>query len=288
MSTSNTYTIPQFLDYLGVRGAKDDALHVIRYDEQSLRVQSPPVSIYFYSLSLKEYVNGPSQMMDLTEPYIYLDTPHKTLEWDNCDASPGSFLSGYGLLVSAELLEPYVKQYSFATYSSHEALYLLPEEKTLLQDLFEKAYAEYQKEPFTKPIVVSYAALLLSYIQLFYERQFQSRATLYHRVVADFYAHLEQYFTPENDLNALPTVAYFAEKAALSTNYFGDLIKSFTGQPPQTHIQQHVVQLAKTRLRHSDATVSEIAYALGFEYPTYFTRFFKKETGITPTVFRQQ
>jgi AraC family transcriptional activator of pobA len=59
-------------------------------------------------------------------------------------------------------------------------------------------------------------------------------------------------------------------------------------QSPQAHIQHHLVQLAKVRLRQSDATVSEIAYALGFEYPTYFTRFFKKETGITPTVYRQQ
>lgn len=280
---SGAYNIPRFLDYLGVRGAKDDAIHVIHYDEQPLPLQSPPVTIEFYSLSLKQYASGPRTAEGVAESSIYLDTPNKTLEWDVCDA-----LSGYGLCVSAELLEPYVKQYSFATYSSHEALFLTPEEKTLLLDLFQKAYAEYGKEPFAKPVLVSYAALILSYIQLFYERQFKSRTTLYHRVVADFYGQLEQYFAQENDITELPTVAYFAEKANLSTNYFGDLIKSFTGQSPQAHIQQHVVQLAKTCLRQSDATVSEIAYALGFEYPTYFTRFFKKETGITPTVFRQQ
>ena len=280
---SSTYNIPRFLDYLGVRGAKDDAIHVIHYDEEPLPLKSPPVTADFYSLSLKEYAEGPRNAEGVTESYIYLDTPNKTFEWDVCDA-----LSGYGIYVSAELLEPHVKQYSFMGYSSHEALFLTPEEKVLMQDLFEKAYAEYQKEGFAKPVLVSYAALILSYVKLFYERQFQSRAVLYHRVVADFYAQLEQYFQPENDISELPTVAYFADKANLSTNYFGDLIKSFTGQSPQGHIQQHVVQLAKARLRHSDATVSEIAYALGFEYPTYFTRFFKKETGITPTVFRQQ
>jgi len=283
VSIATTYNIPRFLDYLGVSGSKDDAIHVIRYEDEPLPLKSAPVTADFYSLSLKEYANGPRNAEGGTEPYIYLDTPNKTFEWDVCDA-----LSGYGIYVSAELMEPHIKQYSFLGYSSHEALFLTPEENSLMLDLFQKAYAEYHKEHFTKPVLVSYAGLILSYVKLFYERQFQSRAIQYHRVVADFYAQLEQYFKPENDISELPTVAYFAEKAALSTNYFGDLIKSFTGQSPQVHIQQHVVQLAKARLRHSDATVSEIAYALGFEYPTYFTRFFKKETGITPTVFRHQ
>ena len=277
------YNIPQFLAYLGVNGPKDDAIHVMKFDEQPLPSQPPPATIDFYSLSLKAYDNAPRTADDVAETAIYLDTPHRTLEFEGCEA-----YSGYGMAVSAELLDPYVREYSFASYNSHEALYLTAEEKALLLDLFQKTYAEYGKEHFAKPVLVSYAALILSYIQLFYERQFQSRTTLYHRVVADFYAQLEQYFNPENDIAELPTVAYFAEKAALSTNYFGDLIKSFTGQSPQAHIHQYVVQMAKTRLRQSEASVSEIAYALGFEYPTYFTRFFKKETGITPTVFRQQ
>lgn len=281
---NDAFSIQQFLNYLGVPGPKDDDIDVIHYDEHSLiREQSPPVSIDFYSLSLKEYADGPRGADGLPESYIYIDTPNKTLEWDTCEK-----LSGYGIAISTKLLDPFVKQYSFATYNSHEALFLTPEEKTILQDLFQKAYGEYGKLNFAKPVLVSYAALILSYVQLFYERQFQSRTFLYHRVVADFYAQLEQYFNLENEIRELPTVAYFAEKANLSTNYFGDLIKLFTGKSPQAHIHQQVIQMAKVRLRQSTASVSEIAYALGFEYPTYFTRFFKKETGITPTVFRQQ
>lgn len=282
---SDVYTIPQFLDYLGVRGPKDEAIDVIHYDEHLLHIrsQSTPVSIDFYSLSLKEYANGPRNADGLPESYIYLDTPNKTLEWDTCEE-----LSGYGIAINAKLLEPFIKQYSFATYKSHEALFLTTEEKTVLLDLFQKAYTEYGKDQVVRPVIVSYAVLILSYVQLFYERQFQSRTILYHRVVADFYGQLEEYFNSENDIRELPTVAYFAEKANLSTNYFGDLIKVFTGKSPQTHIHQQVIQVAKVRLRQSTASVSEIAYTLGFDYPTYFTRFFKKETGITPTVFRQQ
>ncbi|MBO2012195.1 hypothetical protein [Hymenobacter negativus] len=225
---SQAHTITQHLAYLGVSGPKDPALHVMHYDEMRIpQQQSPPVSIDFYALSLKAYPNGPRAADGSLEYAVYLDTPLKPLAWNTCDAPP---LSGYGLAVSAELLAPYVQQYSFAGYGSHEVLHLTPEEKAVLQDLFEKAYAEYRKPQVAKAVLVSYAALILSYIQLYYERQFQSRAALYHRVVADFYAQLEQYFQPEKEVRELPTVAYFAERANLSTNYFGDVIKSFTGQ----------------------------------------------------------
>jgi len=283
---NQAHTISQQLDYLGMRGPKDKGLHVIHYDQQPiLRQQSPPISIDFYFLSIKAYPDGPRTADGSLEYAIYLDTPHRKLAWDTCETPP---LSGYGILINAVLLAPYIKQYSFAGYSSHEALFLTPEERTVMMDLFQKAYAEYNKPQVVRPVLIAYAALILSYTQLFYERQFQSRAPLYHRVVADFYGQLEQYFAEESGVHELPTVAYFAQKASLSTNYFADLIKLFTGQPPQAHIHQQVIQLAKARLRQSDATVNEIAYALGFEYPAYFTRLFKKETGITPTVFRHQ
>jgi AraC family transcriptional regulator, transcriptional activator of pobA len=283
---SQAHTIPQHLAYIGVPGPKEADLHVMHFDAQPIRRKhSPPVRITYYSLSLKAYLDGPRAADGSLEYALYLDTPHKPLAWDTCQAAP---LSGYGFSISAELLAPHVQHYSFAGYGSHEALFLTPEEKAILLDLFEKAYTEYHRERLAKSVLVAYAALILSYTQLFYGRQFQSRASQYHHVVTDFFAHLEHYFQPGQEVRALPTVAYFAERAHLSPNYFGDVLKALTGQPPQAHIQQYVVQLAKTRLRQSTAPISAIGYDLGFAYPAYFTRFFKKETGVTPSAFRHQ
>jgi hypothetical protein len=50
-----------------VQGAKDDSIHVIRYDDHALPMQSPPVTIDFYSLSLKEYADGPRNDEGSTE-----------------------------------------------------------------------------------------------------------------------------------------------------------------------------------------------------------------------------
>lgn len=181
-----------------------------------------------------------------------------------------------------------MKEYNFSGYNNHEALFLTPEEKKTLEDLFLKAYQEYGKTTFSREVIVSYAALILSYISLFYKRQFDSRSRQYNQVVADFYRHSEEHISEKDELPVLPSVGFFAEKAFLSVNYFGDLIKHYTGQPPQYHIHQSLLQVAKRKLRQTTVPVSEIGYSLGFEYPTYFTRFFKKETGITPLVFRRQ
>lgn len=121
--------------------------------------------------------------------------------------------------------------------------------------------------------MLSYAALILSYIQSFYNRQFDTRAKLYNETVANFYKNLEDYYDNDKPVNHTPTVSYFAEKANLSSNYFGDMIKHYTGSSPQDHIQQLIIQIAKNKLRNTSLTISEIAYSLGFDYPTYFTRF---------------
>jgi len=278
------FDIPAFLDYIRIEGTKDKQLHVAEYDTNStLLLESTPIGIDFYLLAIKTNpdIQPPEGMSDA---YAYFDSPDKILKWNYSSA-----LAGYNILISSELLGKQAKAYNFMHYNNHEALYLMPDEKDTLLDLFRKAHTEYQKEAFSKDIIVSYAALILSYVQVFYNRQFESRRSIYNKVVTDFYEQLDTYFSIANErLLVLPSVTYFAEKANLTANYFGDVIKHFTGNSPQDHIQEYIIRLAKNRLRETNLTVSEIAYSLGFEYPTYFTRFFRKETGVTPTVFRNQ
>jgi YesN/AraC family two-component response regulator len=83
-----------------------------------------------------------------------------------------------------------------------------------------------------------------------------------------------------------PSVKYFAEQLHLSPNYLSDLLKKQTGKNGTEHIQLHVIELAKDKLLGSTVSVSEIAYELGFEYPQYFSKMFKKKTGMTPAEFR--
>ena len=98
---------------------------------------------------------------------------------------------------------------------------------------------------------------------------------------------LNDYFRSERpQTEGLPTVKYCAEQLHLSANYLGDLIKKETGKSAQEHIQLRLIDVAKEKMYEPDKTVSQVAYELGFEYPQYFSRLFKKRTGMTPNEYR--
>ncbi len=62
-------------------------------------------------------------------------------------------------------------------------------------------------------------------------------------------------------------------------------IKSLTGMAPNTLIQELRLQQSLREIKKNNQTVAEIAYDLGFNSPTYFTRVFKKRFGLLPTTF---
>jgi len=72
----------------------------------------------------------------------------------------------------------------------------------------------------------------------------------------------------------------------LSPSYLSDLLKRETGMNAQDHIHYHLIEEAKSILMNTDQSVSEVAFALGFEYPQYFSKLFKLKTGQTPVQFR--
>jgi YesN/AraC family two-component response regulator len=90
-------------------------------------------------------------------------------------------------------------------------------------------------------------------------------------------------------INQIPTVQYFADKLGLTPNYLGDIIKHLTYKSAIENIHEFVMAKAKEMLeKRSDLNTTEIAYALGFEYPNYFSKFFKKQMGITPKKYHLQ
>ncbi len=79
----------------------------------------------------------------------------------------------------------------------------------------------------------------------------------------------------------------FAGKLAVHVNYLNRVVKEVTGKPTSVHIAERTANEAKALLQHTDWSVADIAYALGFAYPTYFNNFFKRITGLTPKSLRK-
>jgi AraC-like DNA-binding protein len=96
---------------------------------------------------------------------------------------------------------------------------------------------------------------------------------------------IDDYFN--SDVQGLLTVQYIAAQMNLSPNYLSDLLRVHTGQNTQQHIHEKLIAKAKEKLSTTSLSVSEIAYALGFEHAQSFSTLFKKKTNLSPLEFRQ-
>uniref|UniRef100_UPI00313DFF0E helix-turn-helix domain-containing protein n=1 Tax=Dyadobacter sp. OTU695 TaxID=3043860 RepID=UPI00313DFF0E len=79
----------------------------------------------------------------------------------------------------------------------------------------------------------------------------------------------------------------YARHLSVHVNYLNRSVRETTGKTTSAHISSRIIAEAKALLQHSDWSVAEIAYALGFEYPAYFNNYFKRLTGSTPNTFRK-
>ena len=194
------------------------------------------------------------------------------------------FLMGHPLFTE-------IKKYNFFDYENHEALHLLPREKEIMWSLYNKMETEYKNNPdeFSKSIILSHLDSMLKYAQRFFKRQFIDRKPLSGITVTKFNERLIEYFEKgEAEEMGLPAVNFIASQLHLSSKYLSDLLKQETGKTALELIHLYVISEAKNMLVAGDRSISEIAYRLGFENPPYFSRLFKKGTGISPKEYKNQ
>ena len=83
-------------------------------------------------------------------------------------------------------------------------------------------------------------------------------------------------------------IAKYAGRLNVTPPYLYKIIKQFTGKTPLTWINEAVILEAKKLLCHTEKTINEVAAAVGINDPSYFSRLFKKQTGLTPVAFRDK
>ena len=249
-----------------------------------------------YALFLKKVKCGDirygRQIYDYQEGTVTSFAPGQVAE---TEIQQGVKPSAHGLLFHPDLIKGTslgqdIKQYSFFSYASAEALHLSEEEKGIFMDCLEKIEMELQHpiDKHSKRLISRNIELLLDYCMRFYERQFITRSESNKSVLVKFEALLDDYFQSDKpQTDGLPSVKYFADKVFLSPNYFGDLIKKETGKSAQEYIQTRMIDLAKEMIAGTEKTVSQIAYELGFQYSQHFNRIFKKNVGYTPGEYRK-
>lgn len=109
------------------------------------------------------------------------------------------------------------------------------------------------------------------------------------RIAGLFIELLERQFpigTPGHVLQ-LRRAGDYANSLSVHVNHLNFAVKEITGRSTSTHITERIVNEAKALLKHTDWSVADIGYSLGFEYPNHFNNFFKKNAGVTPLSLRK-
>lgn len=108
------------------------------------------------------------------------------------------------------------------------------------------------------------------------------------RITTIFTELLERQFPIESPTQrfTLRSARDFADQLSVHVNHLNRAIRLTTGKTTTEHIFERLIAEAKALLKHTDWNISEISYCLGFEEPAHFNHFFKKQTSVTPSAFR--
>jgi len=248
----------------------------------------------FYCVALKREAKGKikygQQHYDYDKGVLSFTAPNQVqyLDLHNMECGSGFLLIFHPDFLLKHPLAATINSYGFFSYAVNEALHLSAEEEADLITILNKIDKECQHiDRHTQEIILSQIDLLLNYSNRFYERQFITRKNNNHELLIKFEQFVNEYFTAETSSKGLLTVQRIAEQMNLSPNYLSDLLRVHTGQNTQQHIHEKLIEKAKEKLSTTNLSVSEIAYALGFEHSQSFSTLFKKKTTMSPLEFRQ-
>jgi AraC family transcriptional activator of pobA len=109
------------------------------------------------------------------------------------------------------------------------------------------------------------------------------------RITKLFLGLLEKQFPVESPQHELPLkkASDYADKLTVHVNHLNAALQEVTGKSTTAHLNERILAEAKSLLAHTDWSVAQIAFGLGFDYASYFNNFFKKHTGNTPMAFRR-
>ncbi len=83
------------------------------------------------------------------------------------------------------------------------------------------------------------------------------------------------------------SVAFYADKLFITPKYLSSIVKKVSGENALEWINRYVVLEAKSLLMHSDKSIQEVAYALNFPNPSFFGKYFKHHTGMSPGEYKE-
>ena len=163
----------------------------------------------------------------------------------------------------------------------HELL-LSDQDLAFVEDLLAKINVEYTRPGgWQQRMLGAYMNVLLTYLSRLYVVQYKAEAISPDKnLLKSYQAKINESF------RHLKEVGDYAAELNISAGHLSEVIKMQSGKPAIKHIHERLVLEARRLLFHTDHSLKEIAYELGFSDASYFNRFFKRETALTPAAYR--
>ena len=156
------------------------------------------------------------------------------------------------------------------------------EDVVFIEDITTKIINEYrQKADWQNSMLLAYLRVLLIYVSRLYTEQFTNINQPEKRAMLKKFSSLV-----DDQFAELHDVASYASRLNISAGYLSETIKDQSGKTAIELIHERIVLEARRLLFHTEKSIKEIAFELGFEDASYFNRFFKRISEQTPLAFR--
>lgn len=117
---------------------------------------------------------------------------------------------------------------------------------------------------------------------IYSNKPIKASASHYEELAEGFFRLLHSYFRTHRE------TAFYAEKLCISTKYLSKVIALVTGHVPSYWIMDFTIREAKTLLKSTTLTITQLSEKLNFPNSSFFARYFKRHTGLSPQKYRLQ
>lgn len=248
----------------------------------------------FYKICLttgKSRIHYADRSFDTEGTILFFGNPNVPYSWETLSSQ----YIGYTILFSEDFLIPgkrseNLQKSPLFRMGGTPILEISESQRLFLNGIFQKMIEEQESDyEYKDDLIRSYIDLILhESLKLKPSENYDQNKSGAERLTSVFMELLERQFpieSPDRPLK-LRTAKDYAACLSVHVNYLNRAVKEVTGKTTTTHISERIINEAKAILQHTNWSIAEIAYALGFEYPTYFNNFFKKQTGTSPTSVR--
>ncbi|MBL7888028.1 MAG: helix-turn-helix domain-containing protein [Bacteroidia bacterium] len=156
---------------------------------------------------------------------------------------------------------------------------------SLIENVILMMMQEYAKQNVYKEnILGSYISILLMQTKTVITETaaYKSADNTSQELLQRFNGLVEENFVKYHKVNT------YADLLNVTPNHLSEIIKKVTGKTAGDIIHERLILEAKRRLLHSSISAKELAFELNFNDPSYFSRFFKAKTGLSPEAFRNE